>query len=100
MLFFFSSRRRHTRCLSDWSSDVCSSDLKQITAVQNPAGTALNFVSTIPGFQISLGTTTDNTGLGTALQQGTTLTALQVGTGGTADISTMAGAQAAVTAIT
>ena len=76
------------------------STLKQITAVQTPAGTALNFVSTIPGFQISLGTTTDNTGLGTALQQGTTLTALQVGTGGTADISTMAGAQAAVTAIT
>src|ERR1035438_10791459 len=27
-LFFFSSRRRHTRCLSDWSSDVCSSDLE------------------------------------------------------------------------
>src|SRR5262245_66335901 len=26
-LFVFSSRRRHTRCLSDWSSDVCSSDL-------------------------------------------------------------------------
>src|SRR5258705_13446529 len=26
-LFFFSSRRGHTRCLSDWSSDVCSSDL-------------------------------------------------------------------------
>src|SRR5262245_8232559 len=25
--FFFASRRRHTRCLSDWSSDVCSSDL-------------------------------------------------------------------------
>src|SRR5436853_4789445 len=25
--FFFSSRRRHTRCLSYWSSDVCSSDL-------------------------------------------------------------------------
>src|SRR5205814_6403911 len=24
------SRRRHTRCLSDWSSDVCSSDLQQI----------------------------------------------------------------------
>src|SRR5205814_3753231 len=24
-----SSRRRHTRCLSDWSSDVCSSDLEQ-----------------------------------------------------------------------
>src|SRR5258707_7777354 len=26
-VFFFSSRRRHTRCLSDWSSHVCSSDL-------------------------------------------------------------------------
>ena len=25
--FFFSSRRRHTRFTSDWSSDVCSSDL-------------------------------------------------------------------------
>src|SRR6266403_5971088 len=25
--FFFSSRRRHTRSLRDWSSDVCSSDL-------------------------------------------------------------------------
>src|SRR6266699_6689235 len=27
ILFFFSSRRRHTRCGRDWSSDVCSSDL-------------------------------------------------------------------------
>src|SRR2546422_9173095 len=27
VLFFFSSRRRHTRCSRDWSSDVCSSDL-------------------------------------------------------------------------
>src|SRR5258706_8885742 len=25
-LFLFSSRRRHTRLVSDWSSDVCSSD--------------------------------------------------------------------------
>src|SRR5690349_24037017 len=30
-VFFFSSRRRHTRSLRDWSSDVCSSDL-------NPTG--------------------------------------------------------------
>src|SRR5437899_11023279 len=29
--FFFSSRRRHTRCLSDWSSDVCSSDLGELS---------------------------------------------------------------------
>src|SRR5699024_11317569 len=27
-LFFFSSRRRHTRSKRDWSSDVCSSDLR------------------------------------------------------------------------
>src|SRR5690348_17883163 len=27
ILFFFSSRRRHTRWTGDWSSDVCSSDL-------------------------------------------------------------------------
>src|SRR5437763_12987726 len=26
-VFFFSSRRRHTRYIGDWSSDVCSSDL-------------------------------------------------------------------------
>src|SRR2546429_9874537 len=26
-MIFFSSRRRHTRCSRDWSSDVCSSDL-------------------------------------------------------------------------
>src|SRR2546429_9104812 len=31
--FFFSSRRRHTRCSRDWSSDVCSSDLQQGIAV-------------------------------------------------------------------
>src|SRR6266480_1614029 len=28
-IFFFSSRRRHTRLTCDWSSDVCSSDLAQ-----------------------------------------------------------------------
>src|SRR5437763_6187198 len=27
IFFFFSSRRRHTRYIGDWSSDVCSSDL-------------------------------------------------------------------------
>src|SRR5262249_57052718 len=30
--FFFSSRRRHTRLVSDWSSDVCSSDLVETSA--------------------------------------------------------------------
>src|SRR2546422_516185 len=31
-VFFFSSRRRHTRCSRDWSSDVCSSDLPRSCA--------------------------------------------------------------------
>src|SRR5438034_9848697 len=31
--FFFSSRRRHTRSLCDWSSDVCSSDLDHINEI-------------------------------------------------------------------
>src|SRR5437016_6428202 len=48
--FFFSSRRRHTRLVSDWSSDVCSSDLRDSrgdnlretpqTAARIPADTA------------------------------------------------------------
>src|SRR5207245_3237216 len=44
LMFFFSSRRRHTRCYRDWSSDVCSSDLEGfvpmsqlgIPDIQNP----------------------------------------------------------------
>src|SRR5256885_16822171 len=32
IFFFFSSRRRHTRLQGDWSSDVCSSDLKAYAA--------------------------------------------------------------------
>src|SRR5690606_40190172 len=32
-LFFFSSRRRHTRFSRDWSSDVCSSDLEHVTRI-------------------------------------------------------------------
>src|SRR5438034_8200347 len=35
MFFFFSSRRRHTRSLCDWSSDVCSSDLEQPAQVED-----------------------------------------------------------------
>ena len=81
------------------SSD--DSTLKQITAVQNATGTKINFISTLANFQASLGSTSDGlTGLGSAAQQGTTLTSMQVGTGGTADISTKAGAAAAVAAIT
>src|SRR5436190_16391795 len=34
--FFFSSRRRHTRSLCDWSSDVCSSDLTKTARCSPP----------------------------------------------------------------
>src|SRR5256885_8264558 len=45
VFFFFSSRRRHTRLQGDWSSDVCSSDLKdllrgQVSAMQAYPGIA------------------------------------------------------------
>ena len=36
IFFFFSSRRRHTRSLCDWSSDVCSSDLPHFTNKATP----------------------------------------------------------------
>src|SRR2546429_5679041 len=36
--FFFSSRRRHTRCSRDWSSDVCSSDLAGLQSVTEITG--------------------------------------------------------------
>src|SRR5260370_3797521 len=35
-VFFFSSRRRHTRFKCDWSSDVCSSDLELLKTYQFP----------------------------------------------------------------
>src|SRR5205809_2233738 len=51
VFFFFSSRRRHTRCSRDWSSDVCSSDLLEISeglceerdAVETLSGKPLEF---------------------------------------------------------
>src|SRR5690606_40080279 len=36
-VFFFSSRRRHTRFSRDWSSDVCSSDLAGLRIPHPPA---------------------------------------------------------------
>src|SRR5438876_4262888 len=35
-IFFFSSRRRHTRWTGDWSSDVCSSDLSMVRPERAP----------------------------------------------------------------
>src|SRR5699024_11494482 len=37
-VFFFSSRRRHTRSKRDWSSDVCSSDLDLVLEVEQQIG--------------------------------------------------------------
>src|SRR5690349_25158727 len=37
IFFFFSSRRRHTRSLRDWSSDVCSCDLTWTRRSSKPA---------------------------------------------------------------
>src|SRR3954465_16090461 len=37
-VFFFSSRRRHTRLSCDWSSDVCSSDLGPLGCVEELGG--------------------------------------------------------------
>src|SRR5437764_15075260 len=40
VFFFFSSRRRHTRYIGDWSSDVCSSDLASRTLLYDINGGA------------------------------------------------------------
>src|SRR5690606_41163533 len=40
LLFFFSSRRRHTRFSRDWSSDVCSSDLAALLTLERTRGDA------------------------------------------------------------
>src|SRR5437588_10513362 len=47
-VFFFSSRRRHTRSLCDWSSDVCSSDLSKPLASTGEDGT-FTFTQVAPG---------------------------------------------------
>src|ERR1017187_4097088 len=48
-LFFFSSRRRHTRYIGDWSSDVCSSDL-----LGAPDGARLIDGEPVPGRRAAL----------------------------------------------
>src|SRR2546429_7393921 len=48
LIFFLSSRRRHTRCSRDWSSDVCSSDLGE-WALPPTSGSAPG-VKTVPPY--------------------------------------------------
>src|SRR5690606_10706983 len=57
LLFFFCSRRRHTRFSRDWSSDVCSSDLEVLRRfvdwiagyTVSPAGSVLRLAIRAPG---------------------------------------------------
>src|SRR5699024_11754728 len=42
-VFFFSSRRRHTRSKRDWSSDVCSSDLSESAPVQSRKAPSIKY---------------------------------------------------------
>src|SRR5437868_10929379 len=62
-LFFFSSRRRHTRSKRDWSSDVCSSDLISYSATQLTAAShgEPTFAQLGPGYAYD-GLAFDNSG--------------------------------------
>src|SRR5579871_4471378 len=52
--FFFSSRRRHTRSLRDWSSDVCSSDQMALQRLKEAAEKAKIELSTLFETEINL----------------------------------------------
>src|SRR5690606_1879602 len=49
--FFFSSRRRHTRFSRDWSSDVCSSDLK---LMEGRSGATARYLEELAAWRINL----------------------------------------------
>src|SRR5256886_15559439 len=52
-MFFFSSRRRHTRFDCDWSSDVCSSDLHRVRKQMHTAGVAQRLDAPIVGNHVA-----------------------------------------------
>src|SRR3712207_2906552 len=54
-VFFFSSRRRHTRYWRDWSSDVCSSDLVSLLAA---VVLYIFAIGVVKGFAFALGIST------------------------------------------
>src|SRR5256885_3936446 len=62
VLFFFSSRRRHTRLQGDWSSDVCSSDLRATVAIGLLQATSLPFIVTATQIGTTLGKISPVTG--------------------------------------
>src|SRR5690606_1673526 len=53
-LFFFSSRRRHTRFSRDWSSDVCSSDLTSTSLAMLLALVVANIFKPGAGMELAL----------------------------------------------
>src|SRR6267378_3822869 len=74
--FFFSSRRRHTRSLRDWSSDVCSSDLPR------PA-TPLALVSVLAGLAGRLPAAAGRVGVAfpSVIKEGSAYTAANIDSG-------------------
>src|SRR5258706_8335001 len=58
-IFFFSSRRRHTRLVSDWSSDVCSSDLERRHGKNRSAHQPLHLLAEHRLRRLSVGTAHD-----------------------------------------
>src|SRR2546426_8707752 len=95
-LFFFSSRRRHTRLQGDWSSDVCSSDLD---ASGNPvSGVAVTFAAS-PGSGTVTPTTPVATGVdGIAAATSWTLSATAGQSTATATATGLAGSPGTFTA--
>src|SRR5690606_40314273 len=61
LLFFFSSRRRHTRFSRDWSSDVCSSDLamssSRASSTMSNSCSSVTAIKTLPCYPTPLLTT-------------------------------------------
>ncbi len=74
--------------------------LQKVVAVKDKASSGgaegIKFASTLQNFKVAIGTNEAGTGVGS---QGTVVTAATVGTGSTADITTQAGADRAVTAL-
>src|SRR2546430_10091251 len=55
LFFFFSSRRRHTRFDCDWSSDVCSSDLRSPAFVEKFKKGPVMMFTVMPGGSMAMG---------------------------------------------
>src|SRR5256885_16293280 len=77
-VFFFSSRRRHTRLQGDWSSDVCSSDLACALKESRMKSTNRYGVLVLAMMAIAIGTTLFSAGVG-AQEEGWQITRAEYG---------------------